>query len=70
MARPTGRTMQGMDPFRDSFFRLQLSSYVYFEKVRILQGKKKTPKRLSNEAEFPAGFPLENRRNVWVLGPR
>lgn len=70
MAHPMGRTMQGMDPFRYSFFRLQLPSYVYFEKVRILQGKKKTPKRLSNEVEFPGGFPLETRRNVWVLGRR
>jgi hypothetical protein len=40
-------------------------SYVYFEKVRIAEGKKKTATRLSNEATRPGGFPLENRRKGW-----
>jgi hypothetical protein len=41
--------------------------YVYFEKVRILDGKKKTPKRQRNEQENGSDVPLEDRRRVWVL---
>ena len=37
------------------------SKVVYFEKVRTLEGKRKTPKRESNEMAYPNGFPLENR---------
>jgi len=44
------------------------AAYVYFEKVRILEGKKKTAKRESNEVAHPNGFPLENRRRGWVMG--
>ena len=44
--------------------------YVYFEKVRIAEGKKKTPKRLRNEAEHPFGMPREDRRHVWVFTGR
>jgi len=36
--------------------------YVYFEKVRILEGKKKTATRINNENTHPDGFSLENRR--------
>jgi len=44
-------------------------SYVYFEKVRILQNKKKTATRNNNEAMHPSGFPLENRRKyIWARG--
>lgn len=43
------------------------AAYVYFEKVRILEGKKKTAKRMSNEESMPNGFPLENRRKAWVF---
>jgi len=34
--------------------------YIYFEKVRIAEGKKKTPKRERNELQFANGmqFPL------------
>ena len=42
-------------------------SYVYFEKVRIAEGKKKTPKRLRNEEEHRIGMPLEERRGMWVM---
>ncbi|OCH96525.1 hypothetical protein OBBRIDRAFT_787082 [Obba rivulosa] len=45
-------------------------AYVYFEKVRIMEGKKKTAKRIRNEQEWPNGMPLEDRRNVWVFMPR
>ncbi|KAI0778066.1 hypothetical protein BD413DRAFT_466299, partial [Trametes elegans] len=37
-------------------------AYVYFEKVRIAQGKEKPAKRIRNEREHPAGFPREERR--------
>ncbi|KAF8973887.1 hypothetical protein BDZ97DRAFT_1900644 [Flammula alnicola] len=33
-------------------------AYVYFEKVRVLEGKKKTAKRKSYEKELPNGFLL------------
>ncbi|KAI0757121.1 hypothetical protein C8Q80DRAFT_78011 [Daedaleopsis nitida] len=45
------------------------AAYVYFEKVRIAEGKKKTPKRLRNEAEHGGGMPREDRRRMWVFGP-
>lgn len=46
-------------------------AYIYFEKMRILEGKKKTQKRLDNESMHPNGFPLENRRtHVWVFTGR
>jgi len=44
------------------------AAYVYFEKVRILEGKKKTAKRQRNEVEHPDGFPLVERRHLWVQG--
>ncbi|EKM58079.1 uncharacterized protein PHACADRAFT_206919 [Phanerochaete carnosa HHB-10118-sp] len=44
------------------------SAYVYFEKVRIATGKKKTAKRTRNEAEYKAGMPLEDRKTVWIMG--
>ena len=44
--------------------------YVYFEKVRIFEGKKKTTTRNNNEITHPNGFPLENRRHVWVFTGR
>ncbi|KAJ3517381.1 hypothetical protein NLJ89_g543 [Agrocybe chaxingu] len=46
------------------------AAYVYFEKVRTLEGKKKTKTRENNEAVYPNGFPLQNAsRYVWI-GPR
>ncbi|KAJ6627128.1 hypothetical protein B0H10DRAFT_420913 [Mycena sp. CBHHK59/15] len=47
-----------------------LAAYVYFEKVRIAEGKKKTAGRQRNESEHPTGFPLENRRRGWVFTGR
>ncbi|KIO20580.1 hypothetical protein M407DRAFT_29785, partial [Tulasnella calospora MUT 4182] len=40
------------------------AAYVYFEKVRIFEGKKKTPTRIAAEE----GRPFERRqsRGVWV----
>ncbi|KAI0762867.1 hypothetical protein C8Q74DRAFT_1182392, partial [Fomes fomentarius] len=43
------------------------AAYVYFEKVRIAEGKKKTAKRQRNEIEFLGGLPREDRRGMWVL---
>jgi hypothetical protein len=42
-------------------------SYVYFEKIRIFEGKKKTAKRLQNESRDSVGFPLCNPpKYVWA----
>ncbi|KAH9946795.1 hypothetical protein B0H21DRAFT_693068, partial [Amylocystis lapponica] len=43
-------------------------AYVYFEKVRIAQGKKKTAKRTKNETQYSNGFPLHESRGMWVKG--
>ncbi|KAG9018374.1 hypothetical protein FRB93_000077 [Tulasnella sp. JGI-2019a] len=49
--------------------RLYYSAYVYFEKKRILEGKKKTPKRIQNEEGQLSGFEQQRTRNhIWVLG--
>ncbi|KZT74741.1 hypothetical protein DAEQUDRAFT_734325 [Daedalea quercina L-15889] len=45
------------------------AAYVYFEKVRIAEGKKKSAKRIRAEQESPAGLPLQDRRRMWVYGP-
>jgi hypothetical protein len=43
-------------------------SYIYFEKRRIFEGKKKSAKRIRNEQERPAGFPRrDGGRPVWVF---
>ncbi|KAI0068279.1 hypothetical protein BV25DRAFT_1911278 [Artomyces pyxidatus] len=41
------------------------AAYKYFEKRRILEGKKKTPKRIRNEEN--GGFGLRDRRHMWVF---
>jgi hypothetical protein len=33
-------------------------AYIFFEKLRIAQGEKKTFRRLQNEEKFPDGFSL------------
>jgi hypothetical protein len=37
-------------------------AYVFFEKLRILEGKPKSAARIGNEMEYPYGFPLEKPR--------
>jgi len=37
-------------------------AYVFFEKLRLLEGKPKSPARIRNEIEYPFGFPLEKPR--------
>ncbi|KAG8895480.1 hypothetical protein FRB99_000568 [Tulasnella sp. 403] len=44
-------------------------AYVYFEKLRIFEGKKKTPTRIENEMTHPNGFELRTRTHQWVIGP-
>ncbi|RPB00505.1 hypothetical protein L873DRAFT_771181 [Choiromyces venosus 120613-1] len=45
-------------------------SYVFFEKMRIWEGKSKGVRRVRSEVEFPHGRPMidDNRRGVWVIG--
>ncbi|KAK0208606.1 hypothetical protein DFS33DRAFT_1380115 [Desarmillaria ectypa] len=45
------------------------AAYVCFEKVRIVEGKKKTSTRIRHEAELPRGYPLE-RAWGWVFTGR
>ena len=46
-------------------------AYVFFEKLRIMEGKAKSTKRLSNEAENPSGFSTTKvRAGGWVIMPR
>jgi len=45
-----------------------LRAYAFFEKKRIMEGKKKTARRVKNEAEKPTGFSLEKERaGKWVF---
>ena len=45
-----------------------LRAYAFFEKKRIMEGKKKTARRVKNEAEKPHGFSLEKERaGKWVF---
>ncbi|OSD06103.1 hypothetical protein PYCCODRAFT_1431921 [Trametes coccinea BRFM310] len=44
------------------------AAYVYFEKVRIFEGKRKTAKRIDNEIEHPGGFPREDMtRKLFII---
>jgi hypothetical protein len=46
------------------------SRYIFFEKRRIVEGKKKTSGRIRNEDEFPEGFPrIDGKSKQWVLTP-
>ncbi|KAH9835676.1 uncharacterized protein C8Q71DRAFT_90747 [Rhodofomes roseus] len=45
------------------------AAYVYFEKVRISEGKKKSAKRIRTEQEAPGGLELRDRKRMWVIGP-
>lgn len=46
-------------------------AYVFFEKLRILEGKPKSASRKKNEAEKPQGFSLvKARANQWFLMAR
>ncbi|PIL32078.1 hypothetical protein GSI_06783 [Ganoderma sinense ZZ0214-1] len=43
------------------------AAYVYFEKRRIAEGKKKSAKRVRAEEEQGGGLPREDRSRVWVF---
>ncbi|KAH9898539.1 hypothetical protein C8Q73DRAFT_405995 [Cubamyces lactineus] len=45
------------------------AAYVYFEKVRIFEGKKKTAKRIRSEQQNPSGSSRERPRGQWVYMP-
>lgn len=47
-----------------------VGAYYFFEEKRIKEGKKKSAKRLSNEAAtaYDGGFPTETQRaQMWVV---
>ena len=44
-------------------------AYVFFEKLRLMEGKPKSSKRLSNEAKNPSGFRTVKERG-YILVPR
>ncbi|KAF5009301.1 hypothetical protein FDECE_4471 [Fusarium decemcellulare] len=45
------------------------AAYVYFEKLRIAQGKPLTKHRMDMEAVWPGGFPRDrDERTTWVVG--
>lgn len=52
-------------------FKVELDRYLYFEKRRIVEGKKKTPKRLRMEKQQEGGVTPDDARRarggVWVL---
>ncbi|GBE78331.1 hypothetical protein SCP_0112160 [Sparassis crispa] len=64
-----GRFMKASGPHGGAGNSTYYAAYIYFEKVRILEGKKKTAKRLRNEGEYAGGLPQEDRSRVWVFGP-
>lgn len=46
------------------------AAYVFFEKLRIAEGKPKTGKRVKAENEMPTGYSLQrNPTHVWVFCP-
>jgi len=63
-----GRFMKCSGPSEGATNGTYKAAYIFFEKQRIADGKKKTPKRERNEQEFPRGMPLEDRRKGWVMG--
>ncbi|KZV92461.1 hypothetical protein EXIGLDRAFT_647264 [Exidia glandulosa HHB12029] len=66
-----GRFMKATGPMGGAENGTYEAAYKYFEKVRIMEGKKKTPKRLEAETEHPGGRdPRDSRRKVWVFTGR
>jgi hypothetical protein len=43
------------------------SSYVFFEKMRIRDGKAKSKHRLEMEKQHPGGFDVKHRRDGWYI---
>ncbi|KIJ68297.1 hypothetical protein HYDPIDRAFT_173059 [Hydnomerulius pinastri MD-312] len=65
-----GRFMKDTGPTAGASNGTYPAAYIYFEKLRIFEGKKKSAKRLKMEDEHPDGMSLQDRRNVWVLTRR
>ncbi|EPQ60830.1 hypothetical protein GLOTRDRAFT_118914 [Gloeophyllum trabeum ATCC 11539] len=64
-----GRFMKATGPTGGAENGTYVAAYKYFEKIRILEGKKKTPKRLRTEQELPQGYDLVDRKRMWVFMP-
>ncbi|TFK57314.1 hypothetical protein OE88DRAFT_119252 [Heliocybe sulcata] len=64
-----GRFMKATGPSGGAENGTYVCAYKYFEKVRILEGKKKTPKRIRAEQEVIGGHDLVDRRRMWVFMP-
>ncbi|KZV71417.1 hypothetical protein PENSPDRAFT_664435 [Peniophora sp. CONT] len=66
-----GRFMKQSGPYGGADNSTYYSAYLYFEKRRIVEGKKKTPKRLRMEKEQAGGVTPDDARRarggVWVL---
>ncbi|KAF8308084.1 hypothetical protein DL93DRAFT_2142728 [Clavulina sp. PMI_390] len=64
-----GRFMKLSGPTSGAENGVYPAAYIYFERRRIKEGKKKTAKRLDNEHTHYNGMPLEDRRRrgVWVF---
>ncbi|KAL0951005.1 hypothetical protein HGRIS_007747 [Hohenbuehelia grisea] len=60
-----GRFMKASGPTGGASNGTYYCAYKYFENVRIAEGKKKTPKRISQEATHHGGMELQERRYVW-----
>ncbi|KAI0335410.1 hypothetical protein GY45DRAFT_1240752 [Cubamyces sp. BRFM 1775] len=63
------RFMKATGPHGGASNGTYYAAYVYFEKVRILQGKKKTAKRIRSEQQNPSGSSREQPRAQWVYMP-
>ncbi|THH02914.1 hypothetical protein EW026_g69 [Hermanssonia centrifuga] len=61
------RFMQAKGPTGGAGNGTYYAAYVYFEKNRVLEGKKKTPTRIRHENEQTGGFELRERKGMWVL---
>ncbi|KAI8995517.1 hypothetical protein BD414DRAFT_479763 [Trametes punicea] len=60
------RFMKASGPHGGASNGTYYAAYVYFEKVRIFEKKKKSAKRIRMEQEHARGLPTEERRGMWV----
>ncbi|KAH9835675.1 uncharacterized protein C8Q71DRAFT_858533 [Rhodofomes roseus] len=58
------RFMKAEGPSAGAENNIYYAAYVYFEKVRIAEGKKKPTKREQNELAYPQGFVMLDRRQT------
>ncbi|KAI0048341.1 hypothetical protein FA95DRAFT_1490931, partial [Auriscalpium vulgare] len=62
-----GRFSEEKGPHGGASNGMYEAAYIYFEKRRIFEGKKKSAKRQRNEGEHRGGQPRENRKKGWVF---